>query len=536
MFGLLLRTPQVHYSLKLSKSFARAVSKNQASTLKHRIEKQKEEKTPKNVRILDEDERLDPKDDSVTDKQLSHLHMKTQLLPDKVLKRIAKVFGKYPHAELRQMGSEYLKFYQILHAVERPLDITEFEKTPFRNTSDLYKVKPSLVWQMKGKKSSSAFFEQLKQEEKERDQEITKKAKENEKKNADDDGKTISERLPLTKMEKKATKDADPMYSLIEYDENMALAFLVRKFPESFATSIRILSELKYRFQNEEIKTMLDYGAGLGATSLAFEDLFPNPEFVVNVEPSDSMRRLGRYITQESSNTTWVSSLADTLRFDQHKTYDIVSVCNVLEEMGSPEQRLSALADLWKKVRPGGFFVFVEPGSPMGFRFVNDARNYFLSLSREEANIVAPCPHQHSCPMAKKNKVWCNFEQMYERYPKDVLSKEPREHMDKSGHFSYIVVKKGPILTTSLLAKTPQEKSLFWPRIIKPTLIRKGHVILDLCTTAGTLEKRIISKNHNEDDKSYKHSRIMKWGDLWPIPMRIPNRFRKTAKRGKRLW
>lgn len=37
------------------------------------------------------------------------------------------MFGKYPHAELRQMGKEYLRFYQLLHAVERPLDITEFE-------------------------------------------------------------------------------------------------------------------------------------------------------------------------------------------------------------------------------------------------------------------------------------------------------------------------------------------------------------------------------------------------------------------------
>lgn len=41
---------------------------------------------------------------------------------------MAKVFGKYPHPELRQMGKEYMKFYQALHAVERPVDITQFEK------------------------------------------------------------------------------------------------------------------------------------------------------------------------------------------------------------------------------------------------------------------------------------------------------------------------------------------------------------------------------------------------------------------------
>jgi hypothetical protein len=46
----------------------------------------------------------------------------------RLLKRVAKVFGKYPHAELRNMGREYLKFYQLLHAVERPVDLSEFEK------------------------------------------------------------------------------------------------------------------------------------------------------------------------------------------------------------------------------------------------------------------------------------------------------------------------------------------------------------------------------------------------------------------------
>lgn len=50
----------------------------------------------------------------------------------RLLKRVAKVFGRYPHAELRKMGSEYLKFYQLLHAVERPVDLTEFEQVAIR--------------------------------------------------------------------------------------------------------------------------------------------------------------------------------------------------------------------------------------------------------------------------------------------------------------------------------------------------------------------------------------------------------------------
>ena len=54
------------------------------------------------------------------------------------------------------------------------------------------------------------------------------------------------------------------MYSLIKYDENMAIAYLARKFPETFAIGLRVLVELKYRFPTEPLTTMLDYGAGLG--------------------------------------------------------------------------------------------------------------------------------------------------------------------------------------------------------------------------------------------------------------------------------
>ena len=119
----------------------------------------------------------------------------------------------------------------------------------------------------------------------------------------------------------------------------MAIAYLVRKFPETFSTSLRVLVELKYRFPESKLTSVLDYGAGLGSFGMAFCDLFPKNEFVVNVEPSSSMRKLGKYLSQDNKNMTWVSTLSDTLRFEYHKTYDLVSVCNVLEEIPTPERK-----------------------------------------------------------------------------------------------------------------------------------------------------------------------------------------------------
>ena len=67
---------------------------------------------------------------------------------------------------------------------------------------------------------------------------------------------------------------------------------------------------------------------------------------------------------------------------------------------------------LWQRVKDGGVIVVVEPGSPKGFRYINDIRNWIIAKDRSEANIVAPCPHHGRCPMAKHPDLWCNFSQL----------------------------------------------------------------------------------------------------------------------------
>ena len=202
-------------------------------------------------------------------------------------------------------------------------------------------------------------------------------------------------------------KEEDPFLNLIYYDQNMAVGYLARKAPETFGNALRTLMEIKYRFPYEAPRTLLDFGAGTGSLGAAFVDVFPDHDFVVNVEKSDPMRKLGRYMTQDiKENMVWVPDLSSTLQFDHHPHYDLVSVSNVLEEIPTPEQRMEIIESLWEKVSPGGFFIIMEPGSPMGFRFINDTRNLMRKKGRKNANIVAPCPHQNECPLAKKKNIW----------------------------------------------------------------------------------------------------------------------------------
>ena len=88
--------------------------------------------------------------------------------------------------------------------------------------------------------------------------------------------------------------------------------------------------------------------------------------------------------------------------------------------------------------------VVVEPGSPKGFRFVHSFREWVIKTkSREEANVVAPCPHMLECPMARDAQSWCHFSQLTYKYPTTIFPKSPIEADTVNEKFSFLAVKKG---------------------------------------------------------------------------------------------
>jgi len=190
---------------------------------------------------------------------------------------------------------------------------------------------------------------------------------------------------------------------------------------------------------------------------------------------------------------------------------------------------------LWQKLAPGGVMVLVEPGSPKGFRFVHDFREWIRNKPREEASIIGPCPHHGVCPQAEPHHMWCNFEQRIAHYPSTVFAKHPKQGPYQAEKFSYLIVKKGKIIESEEEAKTPAERSYFWNRLIRPARRRTGHIILDFCTRSGKLDRIVVARSHGIEG-GYKFAKKVKWGDLWPFGQRIPNKFRKEAKTGKKLF
>lgn len=74
--------------------------------------------------------------------------------------------------------------------------------------------------------------------------------------------------------------------------------------------------------------------------------------------------------------------------------------------------------------------------------------------------------------------------------------------------------------------------SLSLPRAILPPIKRRGHVILDLCTPSGTLERWTVPKSFGK--QAYRDARKSSWGDLWALgaKTRVPRSARAGQKDG----
>ena len=76
----------------------------------------------------------------------------------------------------------------------------------------------------------------------------------------------------------------------------MVIASLLKLFPHSYGAGRRVLNEIKMRLPHFQPKSFLDYGAGLGSGATAFHDIYPKNERIVCIDPSNSMRKLGKLL------------------------------------------------------------------------------------------------------------------------------------------------------------------------------------------------------------------------------------------------
>lgn len=169
--------------------------------------------------------------------------------------------------------------------------------------------------------------------------------------------------------------------------------------------------------------------------------------------------------------------------------YTLIVAAYVLGEV-SPGQRDDFAATLW--ARAAGALVIVEPGTPRGFAAIRRARDLLL---RRGATIAAPCPHDAACLMPEGD--WCHVAQRITRTPLQRGAKAAALAYEDE-KFSYVAA-----ACCAVRARAP--------RVLRHPQTRKGHVILDLCTSCG-LQRRTVSRR---DGAAYRAARDATWGSTF---------------------
>ncbi len=278
------------------------------------------------------------------------------------------------------------------------------------------------------------------------------------------------------------------------------------------------------------------------------------------------------------------------------KQYDLILAPHTLWTLKEDYMRKTQVQNFWSLLDPnGGVLALIEKGVPRGFELIAGARETLLKYHvvspgaeevehtiedasqnrfgpKESGMIVAPCTNHGKCPMyitagrSQGRKDYCHFSQRFVRPPylQRILGGRDRNHEDIS--FSYVALQRGvdQRQTDHILQGQPATEAAFsgyeetgvetefaddqdkgsessvsgpntlsLPRAILPPIKRRGHVVLDLCTPSGKIERWTVPRSFSK--QAYRDARKSKWGDLWALgaKTRVPRNIRVGLKKVK---
>jgi ribosomal protein RSM22 (predicted rRNA methylase) len=233
---------------------------------------------------------------------------------------------------------------------------------------------------------------------------------------------------------------------------------------------------------------------------LAFAEAF-GIEQITCVERSQALVDVGSRVGGTSDNTAvrsarWITGDIGQVR--DLPAHHVVVCSYVLGELGNGAVDMLIRA-AWLKA--GKLLVIIEPGTPDGFRRVHTARSLLLESG---GHVVAPCPHQSTCPMFVAGD-WCHFPARVER------SAEHRRL--KGGALGYEDEKFSYIIASKKAAPLPDS------RVLRHPLIHPGHLRLALCRPERT-ESKTVTKSQKA---LWRYARKLAWGDEWQSPVADPS-------------
>lgn len=285
---------------------------------------------------------------------------------------------------------------------------------------------------------------------------------------------------------------------------------------------------------------------------------------------SDVLRRRAAKLLD---NTSFIPRLPDYIHAEEAKVkgkFDIIVAPHTLWPLREDYIRKPHVQNLWHLLNAdGGVLVLLEKGVARGFEMIAGARELLLEnhisspgsterstnieepgtteyadllmQPKETGMIIAPCTNHTGCPMytqkgmVKGRRAICAFEQRYHRpaFLQKIFGSKGKNHEDVE--FSYLAAMRGkdlrspetlprPIvqgeeITAQAFEGFEDERTvpngLELPRAVLPPMKRTGHVILDLCTPMGTLERWTVPRSFSK--QAFRDARKSSWGDLWAL-------------------
>lgn len=269
-------------------------------------------------------------------------------------------------------------------------------------------------------------------------------------------------------------------------------AYAAYRMPATFAAVRMALTHLADAVPDLDPASLLDVGAGTGASVWAARDVFENLSAATLLEQSAHARSVGTGLLRQAGipGVAWqdwrLGAASGAL-----PPADLATCSYVIGELPEPLQ--DHLVDLLADAAPT--VLVIEPGTPAGYARVMRVRDRLLAKGFE---VAAPCPHQQACPLVDD---WCHLPVRVERSPLHravkggTLSSEDEK-------FSYV-------------AATRLSVARGGARVIRKPLIRKGFAELEVCTPNGDARTASVSKRHGE---LYKQARKADWGDTVTLP------------------
>ncbi len=274
--------------------------------------------------------------------------------------------------------------------------------------------------------------------------------------------------------------------------EDDALAYALARMPATYAAVAACLNAIAEACPDFAPASLLDVGAGPGTAAWAAAREFSSLREFTLLDSNQSLRDLALEFFHSSSSLSAVNYRqgdAGKLLSDAPLA-DFVVASYLVGELGKVE-RANLTDAMWSKT--GDTLLIVEPGTPAGYQRIIELRALLIAKG---AHVVAPCPHDNTCPLAAPD--WCHFTQRLarSRAHKQLKSAELPFEDEK---FSYVALSRQCVASRM-------------PRVLAQPKISKIAVTVKLCTTGGV---EFATVPHR-DKSNYSIARKLNWGNVMP--------------------